>query len=145
MKNKIITLLISGVCVLGIAGTAFASNDRDTLKASDRALTENVNLKDVANIVDTGYESGHSVDSIHRLNEETAYYLAQKTEKDFKDVEGIDSADAAVSYDRESKQFAIALSLTSDLPTDKEQVESYKYILSKTFETVTIYINGVMM
>lgn len=60
-------------------------------------------------------------------------------------MEGIDSADAVVSYDRESKQFAITLSLTSDLPTNKEQVESYKYILSRTFETVTIYINGVMM
>lgn len=74
-------------------------------------------------------------------------YLRQLTEKHFMSEEGIKSADATVTYDEETGQYSIELSIETDGEVGGEQIELYKSILSEKYEyaEVVLVIDGEVM
>lgn len=75
-------------------------------------------------------------------SEKFGTYLEQQEEKNFMSLDGIDSADAEVRYDKSLDQYSIEISLTSDEEINDEQIERYKKVLGKTYIDFTIMING---
>lgn len=69
-------------------------------------------------------------------------YLGRETEKNFMGEEGIKSADATVTYDKETGQCSIELSLETSGEVGAEQIELYKSILSKSYTKATLIIDG---
>ena len=57
-------------------------------------------------------------------------HLVQFTESMFTDEEGIESADATVSYDEGTERYSIELSLKTNDKVDSEKIEDYKIYLS---------------
>lgn len=54
----------------------------------------------------------------------------------FIDEEGIESADAIVSYDEGTEQYSIELSLKTNGKVDSEKMEEYKTCMKKTYTGV---------
>lgn len=69
-------------------------------------------------------------------------HLKQVTEQNFSGEEGIESAEAAVTYDEETKQYSIKLSLKTNDKADKGEIENYKTVLEKTYAEVILVVNG---
>ena len=73
-------------------------------------------------------------------------FLKQMTETQFtKFEEEINSAEAAVVYDKTLQQYRIELSLTADGEISQAEVESYKEMLSMQYGEIILIINGQQM
>lgn len=77
--------------------------------------------------------------------EQFCNHLVQFTESTFTDEEGIESADAIVSYDEGTEQYSIELSLKTNGKVDSEKIEEYKTYLSKTYADVILIFDGEVM
>lgn len=82
--------------------------------------------------------------SEQRKGEKYSEHLSQIVEDDFTGIDGVQSANAIVSYDNSQKQYSIELSLITDEEIKEEQVELYKKVLTKTYVEVKLTINGVL-
>lgn len=82
--------------------------------------------------------------SEQRKVERYSEHLSQKVEDDFTGINGVELANAIVSYDKSQKQYSIELLLITDEEISEEQVELYKSVLTKTFVDVKLTINGVL-
>ena len=136
--KKGIALLLAIMCVLLMTGCGMVASAKDTKTAADKALQSDaeenaisVNLDDVATQSDP--------------TEQYCDYLVQTTESMFKDEDGIESADATVSYDEGSRQYSIELSLKTNGEVGRGQIEDYKTCLSKTYADVILIIDGEVM
>ncbi len=76
--------------------------------------------------------------------EEYSEYLSQIVEDDFTGINGVESANAIVSYDESQDQYSVELSLITDEDISEDQVEMYKSVLRKTYVEVKLTINGVL-
>ncbi len=76
--------------------------------------------------------------------EEYREYLSQIVEDDFTGIDGVESANAIVSYDESQDQYSVELSLITEEDINEEQVELYKSVLRKTYVEVKLMINGVL-
>lgn len=56
----------------------------------------------------------------------------------FTDEEGIESADATVSYDEGTERYSIELSLKTNDKVDSEKIEDYKIYLSNMYADVVL-------
>ncbi len=82
--------------------------------------------------------------SVQNNGEAYSDYLSQRVEDDFTSIEGIESANAIVTYDESQDQYSIELSLITDEDINEEQAELYKSVLRKTYVEVKLTINGVL-
>lgn len=123
-------LLLSGCEIITNAeGTQIAENDTSQIVAEESAVS--INLDDMETLSDK--------------EEQYCDYLGQVTERTFIDKDGIESADATVTYDEGTEQYAIKLSLKTNGKVDKGQIEDYKIFLSKTYTEVTLVVDGEVM
>ena len=72
-------------------------------------------------------------------------FLKQMAENQFTKFEEINSAEAAVVYDKTLQQYKIELSLTADGEISQAEVESYKEMLSMQYDEIILIINGQQM
>ncbi len=77
--------------------------------------------------------------------EQYCEYLTKNTENMFTDEDGIESAEAIVSYDEGTERYSIELSLKTNGKVDSEKIEEYKTYLSKTYADVILIIDGEVM
>lgn len=116
----------------------------DTAKAEDAGTPVEETLRSY------GEENSVSVnidDAVMQSNPAEQYcdYLRQVTESVFTDEDGIEAAEAAVSYEEETKQYAIELSLKTNGEVDSVKIEDYKTYLSKTYADVILIIDGEVL
>lgn len=140
MKAKKTAVFVCAVMSIGILGTVLASNVLAFGGQSDAAIVEeaeDVSLKNIRS------ETSGSRDQ-QFYEEVSCEQISQKTEESFFGIDGIASADADVSYDAAAKEYAVELSLVSDTAIDQEQEELFRKVLDKTFDKVTLKINGVI-
>ncbi|MDE6888820.1 MAG: hypothetical protein K2P45_09290 [Eubacterium sp.] len=140
MKAKKTAVFVCAVMSIGILGTVLASNVLAFGGQSDAAIVEeaeDVSLKNIRS------ETSGSRDQ-QFYEEVSCEQISQKTEESFLGIDGIASADADVSYDAAAKEYAVELSLVSDTAIDQEQEELFRKVLDKTFDKVTLKINGVI-
>lgn len=134
MKKRIV-LLLAIMCVLLMTGCGMIASAQDTKTTADKALQSDVEENAISvNFDDVATQSNPT--------EQYCDYLVQTTESIFKDEDGIESADATVSYDEGTEQYSIELSLKTNGKVDREQIEYYKIYLSKTYADVILIIDG---
>ena len=120
------------ICILSLTGCGMiASAEEETLQPDTEENAVSVNFDDVA--------------TQSEPTEQFCSYLVQFTESTFTDEEGIESADAIVSYDEETEQYSIELSLKTNGKVDSEKIEEYKTYLSKTYADVILIFDGEVM
>ena len=124
--------LLALICILSLTGWGtIASAEEETLQPDTEENTVSVNFDDLA--------------TQSEPTEQFCNHLVQFTESTFTDEEGIESADAIVSYDEETEQYSIELSLKTNGEVSGEQIELYKNILSKTYAEVVLVVDGSVM
>lgn len=116
--------LLALICIFSLTGCGMVAR-------AEEENTVPVNIDDVA----TQSEPA----------EQYCDHLVQFTESIFTDEEGVESADAAVSYDEGTEEYSIELSLEMDGKVDSEKIEEYKAYLSKTYADVILIIDGEVM
>ena len=120
------------ICILSLTGCGMvASAEEEILQSETEENTVSVNFDDVA--------------TQNEPTEQYCEYLAKNTENMFTDEDGIESADAIVSYDEGTEQYSIELSLKTNGEVSGEQIELYKNILSKTYAEVVLVVDGSVM
>ena len=120
------------ICILSLTGCGMvASAEEEILQSDTEENTVSVNFDDVA--------------TQNEPTEQYCEYLAKNTENMFTDEDGIESADAIVSYDEGTEQYSIELSLKTNGEVSGEQIELYKNILSKTYAEVVLVVDGSVM
>ena len=120
------------ICILSLTGCVMAASAEEEILQSDtEENTVSVNFDDVA--------------TQNEPTEQYCEYLAKNTENMFTDEDGIESADAIVSYDEGTEQYSIELSLKTNGEVSGEQIELYKNILSKTYAEVVLVVDGSVM
>ncbi len=120
------------MCILSLTGCGMvASAEEEMLQPNMEENVVSVNFDDVA--------------TQSEPTEQYCDHLAQTTENMFTDEEGIEWADATVSYDEGTKQYSIELSLKTNGKVDSEKIEDYKIYLSKTYADVVLIIDGEVM
>ncbi len=136
--KKGIALLSAIMCVLLMTGCGMIASAKDTKTAADKALQSDVEENAISvNFDDVATQSDPT--------EQYCDYLVQTTESMFKDADGIESADATVSYDERTEQYSIELSLRTNGEVGRERIEDYKTYLSKTYADVILIIDGEVM
>lgn len=133
MKKGVEFLLLT-MYVLLMTGCGRIASAEDMQMVENEVLQENtisVNFDDVATQSD--------------LDEQYCVYLGQVTEKSFMSEEGVESADATVTYDEETGQYSIELSIITNGEVGGEQIEIYKSILRKTYAEVVLLVDGEVM
>ena len=124
--------LLALICILSLTGCGMvASAEEEILQSDTEENTVSVNFDDVA--------------TQNEPTEQYCEYLAKNTENMFTDEDGIESADAIVSYDEGTEQYSIELSLKTNGEVSGEQIELYKNILSKTYAEVVLVVDGSVM
>ena len=124
--------LLALICILSLTGCGMvASAEEEILQSDTEENTVSVNFDDVA--------------TQNEPTEQYCEYLAMNTENMFTDEDGIESADAIVSYDEGTEQYSIELSLKTNGEVSGEQIELYKNILSKTYAEVVLVVDGSVM
>lgn len=136
--KKGITFLLAVMCVVLMTGCGMIASAKDTKTAEYKALESDV----AENAISVNFDD---VATQSDPTEQYCDYLVQTTESMFKDEDGIESADATVSYDEETEQYSIELSLRTNGEVDREQIEDYKTYLSKTYADVILIIDGEVM
>lgn len=120
------------ICIFSLTGCGMvASAEEEILQPDTEGNTVSVNFDDVA--------------TQSEPTEQFCNHLVQFTESTFTDEEGIESADAIVSYDEGTEQYSIELSLKTNGKVDSEKIEEYKTYLSKTYADVILIIDGEVM
>ena len=135
MKKRKVLLLVK-MCALLMTGCGMITNAKDTQTLENEVLQENtvsVNLDDIATQGD--------------ITEQYCNHLGQVTEEVFLSAEDIKSADATVTYDEETGQYSIELSIETNGEVGEEQIEQYKSILSEKYEyaEVVLVVDGEVM
>ena len=124
--------LLALICILSLTGCGMvASAEEEILQPETEENIMSVNFDDVA--------------TQNEPTEQYCEYLAKNTENMFTDEDGIESADAIVSYDEGTEQYSIELSLKTNGEVSGEQIELYKNILSKTYAEVVLVVDGSVM
>lgn len=117
--------LLALICILPLTGCGMiASAEEESLLPDMEENTVSVNFDDVA----TQSEPA----------EQYCDHLVQFTESMFTDEEGIESADATVSYDEGTERYSIELSLKMNDKVDSEKIEGYKIYLSNMYADVVL-------
>ena len=117
------------ICILSLTGCGMvASAEEEMLQPNIEENSMSVNFDDVATQSEPTEQYGD--------------HLAQTTENMFADEDGIESADATVSYDEGAEQYSIELTIETNGEVSGEQIELYKNILSKTYAEV---VDGSVM
>ena len=117
--------LLALICILLLTGCGMvASAEEEILQPDTEENTVSVNFDDVA----TQSEPA----------EQYCDHLVQFTESMFTDEEGIESADATVSYDEGTERYSIELSLKTNDKVDSEKIEDYKIYLSNMYADVVL-------
>ena len=117
--------LLALICVFSLTGCGIAARaEEEILQPDMEENTVSVNFDDVA----TQSEPA----------EQYRDHLAQFTESMFTDEEGIESADATVSYDEGTERYSIELSLKTNDKVDSEKIEDYKIYLSNMYADVVL-------
>ena len=120
------------ICILSLTGCGMvASAEEEILQPDTEENTVSVNFEDVA--------------TQSEPTEQFCNHLVQFTESTFTDEEGIESADAIVSYDEAAEQYSLELSLKTNGKEDSEKIEDYKTYMSKTYVDVTLIMDGEVM
>ena len=113
--------LLALICILSLTGCGMvASAEEEILQPDTEENTVSVNFDDVA--------------TQSEPTEQFCNHLVQFTESTFTDEEGIESADAIVSYDEETEQYSIELSLKTNGVT-RHFIVDEKSILFSTVST----------
>lgn len=136
--KKGISFLLAIMCVLLMTGCGMKASTQDTKTAADKALQSDV----AENVISVNFDD---VATQSDPTEQYCDYLVQITESMFKDEDGIESADATVSYDEGTEQYSIELLLKTNGEVGREQIEDYKTYLSKTYADVILIIDGEIM
>ena len=124
--------LLALICILSLTGCGMVdSAEEEILQPETEENIMSVNFDDVA--------------TQNEPTEQYCEYLAKNTENMFTDEDGIESADAIVSYDEGTEQYSIELSLKTNGEVSGEQIELYKNILSKTYAEVVLVVDGSLM
>ena len=108
-----------------------ASAEEEILQSDTEENTVSVNFDDVA--------------TQNEPTEQYCEYLAMNMENMFTDEDGIESADAIVSYDEGTEQYSIELSLKTNGKIDSDKIEEYKIYLNKTYADMVLVIDGEIM
>ena len=117
--------LLALICILSLTGCGMvASAEEEILQPDTEENTVSVNFDDVA----TQSEPA----------EQYCDHLVQFTESMFTDEEGIESADATVSYDEGTERYSIELSIKMNDKVDSEKIEGYKIYLSNMYADVVL-------
>ena len=120
------------ICILSLTGCGMvASAEEEMLQPNMEENAMSVNFDDVA--------------AQSEPTEQYGDHLAQTTENMFADEDGIESADATVSYDEGAEQYSIELTIETNGEVSGEQIELYKNILSKTYAEVVLVVDGSVM
>ena len=131
MMKKARFLLVL-MCILSLTGCGMVvSAEEEMLQPNMEENVVSVNFDDVA--------------TQSEPTEQFCNHLVQFTESTFTDEEGIESADAIVSYDEGTEQYSIELSLKTNDKVDSEKIEEYKTYLGKTYADVILIIDGEVM
>lgn len=134
--KKSLGFLLGIICMLTLSscGTIVSSEDMQTTE--NEVIQENTASFNLDEITTQG-------DKYERY----CNYLRQLTEKHFMSEEGIKSADATVTYDGETDQYSIELSIETNGELGEEQIALYKSILSEKygFAEVVLVIDGEVM
>lgn len=124
--------LLALMCILSLTGCGMvASAEEEMLQPNMEENAVSVNFDDVA--------------TQSEPTEQYCDYLAQTTENMFADEDGIESADATVSYDEGTEQYSIELTIETNGEVSGEQIELYKNILSKTYAEVVLMVDGSVL
>ena len=124
--------LLALMCILSLTGCGMvASAEEEMLQPNMEENAVSVNFDDVA--------------TQSEPTEQYCDYLAQTTENMFADEDGIESADAMVSYDEGTEQYSIELTIETNGEVSGEQIELYKSILSKTYAEVVLMVDGSVL
>ncbi len=124
--------LVALICILSLTGCGMvASAEEEMLQPNMEENAMSVNFDDVA--------------AQSEPTEQYGDHLAQTTENMFADEDGIESADATVSYDEGAEQYSIELTIETNGEVSGEQIELYKNILSKTYAEVVLVVDGSVM
>lgn len=136
--KKGIAFLLAIMCVLLMTGCGMIDSAKGTKTAADKTLQSDVEENAIlVNFDDVATQSDPA--------EQYCDYLVQATESMFKDEDGIESADATVSYDEGTEQYSIELSLKTNGEVGRGQIEDYKTYLGKTYADVILIIDGEVM
>ena len=124
--------LLALMCILSLTGCGMvASAEEEMLQPNMEENVVSVNFDDVA--------------TQSEPTEQYCDHLAQTTENMFADEDGIESADAMVSYDEGTEQYSIELTIETNGEVSGEQIELYKNILSKTYAEVVLMVDGSVL
>ena len=124
--------MVALICILSLTGCGMvASAEEEMLQPNMEENAMSVNFDDVA--------------AQSEPTEQYGDHLAQTTENMFADEDGIESADATVSYDEGAEQYSIELTIETNGEVSGEQIELYKNILSKTYAEVVLVVDGSVM
>ena len=124
--------LLALMCILSLTGCGMeASAEEEMLQPNMEENVVSVNFDDVA--------------TQSEQDEQYCDHLAQTTENMFADEDGIESADAMVSYDEGTEQYSIELTIETNGKVDSEKIEDYKTYLGKTYADVILIIDGEVM
>lgn len=134
--KKILGFFYVMMFVLTLSGCGLTARTEDIQTTENEILLQNavsVNLDDVTTQSDP--------------YERYCGYLGQLTENNFMSEEGIESADATVTYDEETGQYSIELSIETNGEVGEERIELYKSILSEKYEyaEVVLVVDGEIM
>ena len=135
MKKRAV-IMLAIMCVLLMTGCGMITSAKDTQTVENEVSQENtvsVNLDDIATQDDK--------------TEQYCDHLGRVTEKVFLSAEDIKSADATVTYDEETGQYSIELSIETNGEAGEEEIEQYKSILSEKYEyaEVVLVVDGEIM
>ena len=124
--------LLALMCILSLTGCGMvASAEEEMLQPNMEENAVSVNFDDV--------------ETQSEPTEQYCDHLAQTTENMFAEEDGIESADAMVSYDEGTEQYSIELSLKTNGKVDSEKIEDYKIYLSKTYADMVLIIDRVVV
>lgn len=127
--KKTLSFFWAMMCVVTLSGCGTIVGSEDMQTTENEVIQENTatfNLDDV---------------TTHRdKNELYCDYLSQMTEKNFLSEEGIKSADAKVTYDEETEQYSIELSIETNGELGEEQIALYKSILGEMYEYAEVVL-----
>lgn len=135
MLMKRVGFLLALIGMLSFTGCGTAAGARDTKETAGEISQPDAGEKTVSVNLDDVITQGDP-------SEQYCDYLAQTTENMFAEEDGIGSADAAVSYDEDTEQYSIELSLCTNGEVDDGQMEDYKTYLSKNYGDVILLIDG---
>ncbi len=135
MKKRA-AFLLAIMCVLLMTGCGIITSAKDMQTAENEVSQENTVSVNLDDITSQGDKTEQYCDHLRRVTEEV-----------FMSAEDIKSADATVTYDEETGQYSIELSIETNGEAGEEQIEQYKRIFSEKYEyaEVVLVVDGEVM